>query len=98
MDPAEDERLAREAPFADSLPAVGELIVGNDGVLWVVDPTVLGIPGWAATGIRRDGAIVGRASGTNGRPMAFGPGTVLLRREDTDGVVSLVLHRLVPRT
>ena len=97
IDPAESERLAREAPFADSLPVIGNILVGGDRVMWIVDPAIPGESTWAATGVALDGSIVARVRGSGGVPMAFGPGRVLLRREDADGVVSLAAYGLVPR-
>lgn len=98
VDPAESERLAREVPFADSLPVVGGLVVGTDGRLWVLDAAAPGDESWAATAFLQDGSLAARVEGTGGTPMAFGAGTVLIRREDQDGVVSLTLHRLVARS
>jgi hypothetical protein len=37
VDRKENERLARESPFADSLPAIADLFVASDGLLWIVD-------------------------------------------------------------
>ncbi len=96
VDRGESERITREAPFADSLPAIGDLLVGTDGVLWIVDGQPPGEAQWAATGVARDRSIVARVRGTRGTPVAFGPGLVVLRQEDADGVVSLAVHRLVP--
>ena len=97
VDRAESERIAREAPFADSLPTIGDLLVGTDGILWLVDGRAPSDAVWAATGVALDGSIVARAQGTGGTPVAFGAGRVVLRREDGDGVVSLAVHRLVER-
>lgn len=97
IDPAESERLAREAPFADSLPVVGNIFVGRDRVMWIVDPAIPGESTWAATGIAHDWSVVARVRGSGGVPIGFGPGRVLLRREDADGVVSLAAYGLVPR-
>lgn len=96
-DPAESDRIARELPFSDSLPPVGQLLVGVDRLLWVVDPVAPGEREWAATGIAPDGTLVARVLGSHGTPMAFGRDAVLLRSEDADGVVSLTRHRLVAR-
>jgi hypothetical protein len=95
VDKAESERIAREAPFSDSLPVVGYVRVGTDGLLWIVDPIAPSEPAWSALGIRKDGVIVARASGQSGIPLAFGSKTVLVRHEDADGVVSLALYQLV---
>jgi hypothetical protein len=95
VDKPESERLAREAPFADSLPVVGKLLVGSDGLLWIVDPIVPGEAAWSAIGMRKDGVIVARVSSRIGIPMAFSANSVLVRVEDSDGVVSLARYPLV---
>jgi hypothetical protein len=94
IDRAESERLAREAPFADSLPYFERLLVGSDRTLWVVDAIAPSDTGWTATAFRQDGAILGRLTASRESvPMAFGAGQVILRTEDDDGVVSLQVFR-----
>jgi hypothetical protein len=97
VDPEESRRIAREAPFADSLPYFEYLIRGSDGTLWVVHAIAPGDSSWSATAVRKDGAIVGhlRVPGTS-RPMAFGNGTVIVRARDENDVVSFRVYRLVP--
>jgi len=96
--PAEQQRIVRSAPYADSLPAFGELFVSNDGLLWALDTRVPGDQGWAATAFRRDGAIVARIRGQgDATPVAFAANRVLLRRVDADDVVSFTLHQVGPR-
>jgi hypothetical protein len=54
--------------------------------------------GWNATGFRQDGAIIGRLEWRGaGLPMAFMDDRVVLRVEDSDGVVSLRVHRMISR-
>ena len=98
VDPEESKRLAREAPFADSLPYFESLLKGKDGTLWVVHAIAPGDSGWTATAVRKDGAIMGqlRARG-NSRPMAFGDGRVIVRTQDENDVVSFRVFRLVSR-
>lgn len=95
IDPAESQRIAREAPFADSLPYFSDLLRGSDGTLWVVHAIAPGDPGWTATAIRKNGAIVAnlRVVGDS-RPIAFADGRVILRSQDENGVVSLRAYRL----
>ena len=96
IDPEESRRLARETPFADSLPHYGVVRTSPAGVIWVVDYTIPPDIGWAATAFRADGAIVGRVeSSIRGVPVAFGDDRVVLRSTDDDGVVSLSIHRLI---
>jgi hypothetical protein len=92
-DAAERRRVAREKPFADSLPPYGNFFVTPRGILWVVDAIVPGEPSWGATAFRSDGAIVGRLRASGGFPMAFSDDRVVLRSEDQDGVVSLRVHK-----
>jgi hypothetical protein len=97
VDPAESRRLARESPFADSLPYFEALLRGSDGSLWVVDAIAPGDTSWTATAIRKDGAIVGRLQVKgDSRPMAFGDGSVIVRAKDDNDVVSFRVYRLVP--
>lgn len=99
VDPAESRRLAREAPFADSLAYFESLLPGSDGMLWAVDAVAPGDTSWTATAIRNDGAIVGRLYVPgDSRPMAFGNGTVIVRTQDENDVVMLRVHRIVPRS
>jgi hypothetical protein len=96
--PAEQQRIVRSAPYADSLPAFGDLLVSSDGLLWALDARAPGDPGWAATAFRRDGAIVARIRGQgDATPVAFAANRVLLRRVDADDVVSFTLHQITPR-
>jgi predicted DsbA family dithiol-disulfide isomerase len=98
-DPGESERLIREAPFADSLPPYELLSVSPGGRLWVLDAIAPNDTLWMATAFRTDGAILGRLYGRpkTGTPVAFGDTTVVLKATDSDGVVAIGLHRIVPR-
>ena len=96
VDPAETRRLIRAAPFADSLPPYEGLFVTPDHRLWVVDPIAPTDAGWSATAFRADGAIVARLEvPERSHPMAFGNDRVVVRTEDTDGVVALKVYRIV---
>ena len=90
-------RLARESPFADSLPPYSALFVSPAGVLWVVDAIAPTDGGWTATAFRRDGAIVGRLHVPDAAPpVAIDDERVVVRDEDGDGVVTMRVHRIVP--
>lgn len=94
IDANEDRRLAREAPFADSLAYFERLFTGSDGTLWVVDAIAPSDSGWTATSFGKAGEILGRLTKTGkGYPMAFGAGQVIVRTEDENGVVSLHVYR-----
>jgi hypothetical protein len=96
--PGELERQAREQPIADTLPPHGELHVGQDGVLWVMSYPIWSDTAWSALGFRRDGAIVGLLRGSGDRttrPIWFGPGRVMTRMVDADGVVRVGVHAVL---
>ena len=93
-DMAESERLIRQAPYADSLPAYAALFVSPDATLWAVDAIAPGDTAWSATAFHPNGAIVGRLfASTRNRPVAFGDSDVVVRAVDADGVVSLEVHK-----
>ena len=98
VDPEEDKQIAREAPFADSLPPYQNAFVTRGMTLWVVDAIAPGDDGWSATAFRKDGGIVGRLRAPGPAvPLAFENDRVLVRTEDQNGVVSLKVYRMVPR-
>ena len=94
VDPAESERLARESPFADSLPYFAHLFVGSDRTLWVVDAIAPSDSVWTATAFSKEGSILARLT-VQGKsiPIAFGANQVIVRSEDENGVVSLRVFR-----
>ena len=94
IDRGESERLARESPFADSLPYFSRLMTGSDGVLWVIDAIAPNDTGWTATAFLKDGGILARLTvREKSIPMAFGANQVIVRTEDENGVVRLQLYR-----
>jgi len=96
VDPDENRRLAREMPFADSLPPYMGLFVTPNRTLWVVDATAPGDTAWSATAFRLDGAIVGRLhAARSGKPVYFGNDRVVVREEDDDGVVSMKVFQII---
>jgi hypothetical protein len=97
VDPRESERLARESPFADSLPYFAHMMTGSDGTLWVVDAIAPSDSGWTATAFWKDGGILARLT-AKGRsiPVAFGAGQVIVRTQDKNDVVSFKAFRFVP--
>lgn len=97
VDPAESRRLAREQPFADSLPPYSAIMTSRDGTLWVVDAIAPTDTAWSATAFRADGAIDGRLhAAVRGRPTAFEGDRVAVRTEDADGIVLVRIHRSRP--
>ncbi len=108
IDPAEDERLIREATvIADSTAAYEQFLIAPGrsdrltmaGVLWVVEGWAPGMPERAATAFRPDGSIAAHLRLPAAlRPLAFGADRVLVRAEDPEtGVVTLRSLRLIPR-
>lgn len=97
VDAEESRRLAREAPFADSLPPYDAILASRDGTVWIVDAIAPTDTAWSATAFRADGAIVGRLhAASRGRPMAFEGDRVAVRSEDADGIVTVRVHRVRP--
>lgn len=96
VDAKESERLIRENPSADSLPPYSRLFVSPNKTLWIVDYIAPGDTSWSATAFRTDGAIIGRLHASDKTmPLAFGDDRVVVRAEDTDGIVSLKVQRIV---
>ncbi len=92
----ESRRLARESPIADSLPPYAGLVVGVDGMLWIVDAFASPDTAWAATAYREDGEIVARLTGTGQSwPTQILDDRVLIRTTDADGVVRFEVRRIV---
>ena len=93
---SESRRVARDTPFADSLPPYHVLIPGEPGVLWVTDYVTLVDSTSAATAFRRDGAIVARLTiPWLSQPVWFDRDRVILRVVDDDGVVRFAVYRIV---
>lgn len=93
---SESERLAREAPFADSLAFSQAIFASNDGALWVVEAIAPGDNGWSAWSFRRDGTVSKWLAYTGkGVPIGFMNNRVALRTEDRDGVVHVSVHQIV---
>ena len=92
---------ARNAPYADSLPAYGRVMSGADGVFWVMDFARPGDSTWAATAFRLDGTLVGRLSGARrgegvgAGPVWFGDDRVMIRQVDEDGVVRFGVYPIL---
>lgn len=97
-DPAESERLIREAPFSDSLPPYSGLFVSAGRRLWIVDAVSPADTEWSATAFDRQGVILARVSAPRtGDPVAFSDSSVVLRHVDDDGVVSFARYQLRAR-
>ena len=89
------KRFIRETPTADSLPPYSAFHVSPNKTLWVIDYMAPDDSTWSATAFRQDGAIVGRLRAAGkGLPLAFGDDRVVIRSEDDDGDVSLVVRRI----
>lgn len=91
----EIEKIERDTPVADSLPAYGQFFTTPNKTLWVVDAVAPNATEWTATAFRNDGAIVGRLHVLGeGVPLAFGNDRVVIRTEDADGVVTLTVRQI----
>jgi hypothetical protein len=98
VDIDEARRLAREEPFADSLPPYQVLLSGPDATLWAVDPIAPTDSQWTATVLRHDGAILARVRGRgNGLPVRVLGDRVMLREVDDDGIVRFPIYRVSSR-
>lgn len=94
----ESLRLRREWPVADSVAHFGGLFVSPDQTLWVLSALVPGADTWYATAFNTRHEMVGRLSHSGpGVPIAFGDGRVAVRNVNEDGLVSIVIYRIVPR-
>jgi hypothetical protein len=96
LDLGEIEKIERDTPAADSLPAIDRMFTTRNGTLWVVDPRTNAKAPWTATAFRHDGAIIGRLTGADpsaGFPVAFGDDRVVLHSTDDDGVVKLTIRK-----
>ena len=95
----EIDRIERDAPVADSLPAYGQFFTTPNKTLWVVDAVAPNAKEWTATAFRNDGAIVGRLRVLGeGPPVAFGNDRVVVSTQDADGVVTLTVRRITATT
>lgn len=95
VDANEDRRLAREVPFADSLPPYSRVYTGTGGLIWVVDPQTLVDTAWSATAFTTDGAIIARLTSSRpGGPVWFGRDRVIVRETDADDVVRFAVYRI----
>ena len=98
LDKAESERLARQAPYAKTLPAIGGLFGNVDGTIWVLDYIAPGDSTWSATAIDTSGSIAGRIRmSVRSLPIDFTKDRILLKEQDADGVVTLKLYRIIAR-
>lgn len=97
VDPAESERLAREATFvADSIPPYNDIQVGTNGLLWVMDGWAPGLPERSALAFSPSGTIEAHVTmPARYTPMAFGSDRVLTRVEDAEsGIVTFRVLRM----
>ena len=58
------------------------------------DVTLAGDTTWAYTAVALDGRILGRLTGSGRAPVAFGDDRVVLRDEDSDGLVTWRVMRV----
>ncbi len=86
----ESERIIREAPYAEWLPAIGELVESTDGLLWVLEGSAPTDTVWSALAFELGGVLVRRVQGpADLRPVLFRVGNVVVQTTDSDGLVGL---------
>jgi hypothetical protein len=94
IDVAAERARYRDFPYPDSLPAFRDVSTTAGGIAWVRDITLATDTVWAYTAIAVDGRILGRLTGTGHAPVAFGDDRVVLRDEDSDGLVTWRVMRV----
>lgn len=84
----ESERVLREAPYAEWLPAIDDLVESTDGLLWVLEGSAPTDTTWSALAFEPSGALVRRVQGPAPlRPVLFRVGNVVVRTTNADGLV-----------
>ncbi len=84
----ESERVIREAPYAEWLPAIGGLVESSEGLLWVLEGQAPTDSTWTALAFELTGTLVRRVQGpADVRPVLFRSHDVVLRTTDQDGLV-----------
>ncbi len=84
----ESERVIREAPYAEWLPAIGGLVESSEGLLWVLEGQAPTDSTWTALAFELTGTLVRRVQGpADVRPVLFRSHDVVLRTTDQDGLL-----------
>lgn len=84
----ESERVIREAPYAEWLPAIDGLVESTDGLLWILEGRAPTDSMWTALAFEPAGALVRRVQGpADVQPVLFGADNVVVRTTDSDGLV-----------
>lgn len=94
IDVAGQRAFLGEMPYPDSLPSFRDVKTSSGGIAWVRALTLLGDTTWAYTAVALDGRILGRLTGAGHVPVAFGDDRVVLRDEDSDGIVTWRVMRV----
>ena len=94
IDVAAERAVHRDFPYPDSLPSFQDVKTTSGGIAWVRAVTLGGDTTWTYTAVALDGRILGRLTGTGHVPVAFGDDRVVLRDEDSDGVVTWRVMRV----
>lgn len=84
----------RDLPYPDSLPSFRDVKTTSGGIAWVRELKLAGDTTWAYTAVALDGRILGRLTGSGRGPVAFGDDRVVLRDEDSDGIVTWRVMRV----
>lgn len=94
IDVAAERARYHAFPYPDSLPSFRDVKTTSGGIAWVRDVTLAGDTTWAYTAVALDGRILGRLTGSGRAPVAFGDDRVVLRDEDSDGLVTWRVMRV----
>ncbi len=89
-----------ERIVADTMPPFDRVMVGADGLLWILDAMSPLDTTWAATAFREDGAVMGRLTGPGRGPIWFGERQVMRpvwREVDRVSRLELEVRAIVPR-
>ncbi|HEY4320720.1 MAG TPA: hypothetical protein VGM77_06010 [Gemmatimonadales bacterium] len=94
FDAAAERTHLRALPYPDSLPAFADVKTSATGVAWVREQRLAGDTTWTYTAVAVDGRILGRLTGSGHIPAAFGDDRVVLRDEDSDGLITWRVMRI----
>lgn len=94
IDASAERSRQHDYPYPDSLPSFRDVKTTAGGIAWVRDETLAADTTWAYTAVALDGRIIGRLTGTGHAPVAFGDDRVVLRDEDSDGIVTWRVMRV----
>ena len=81
-------------PIPTRFPRSADAKTTAGGIAWVRDESLAADTTWAYTAVALDGRILGRLTATGHAPVAFGDDRVVLRDEDSEGIVTWRVMRV----